>query len=74
MSGKWRYERHSFIHSFIYGCLQRDLFEQGSEYMSSSKYKVTYVTLGKFALEVMNKLFTLLSGRGPLVGLMAYFF
>lgn len=66
MSGKWEYERHSFIHSFIYCCLQSDLLEQGSEDMSPLKYKVTYITLGKPDLEVRNNLFTLLRGRGPL--------
>lgn len=61
--GVWK----TFIHSpFIYCCLQSDLLGQGSEDMSPLKYKVTYRTLGKPALEVRKNLFTLLRGRGPL--------
>lgn len=41
--------------------------------MSSSRYKVACITLGKFALGVMNNLFTVLDEKGPLVVLMACF-
>lgn len=64
MSGKWGHERHTCI--YLLSCwMQREFFDQGSEHMSSSRYKVTSVTLGTFALETANNLLALLNERGP---------
>lgn len=62
------------MHLFIYFCWRQEIFfEQGSEHGSSSKHKITSVTLETFALETTNNLLALLNEREPVVVLVAYF-
>lgn len=70
MNEKWCHESHTCIYLFIL-LTEEGILLQVSEHMSSSKYKITSVTLGVFALKTVNNLLVLLNVRWSTVVLVA---